>query len=1118
MPVKLMSAQYRVIGIAVLVAAASLGATLKYFSRAFPEASIDFRVSRADSETIAEKFLAARKLAPEGYRHAALFDYDDGVKLYLERTQGLERLNELTRGPIHLWRWSHRWFKPQQKEELRVEVTPEGAVAAFDHEVPEAAPGARLEPAEARRVAEAFLRKVTQRNLDDLEFVEAAKSQRPARLDHTFTWKQKSVNLGDGSLRVEIEVNGDQVSGYREFVKVPEQWQRDYEKLRSRNTAAQLVDEVLWVLLSVAMLGFLILRLRDRDVPLRTASGFGVVAMVLYFLSQLNTISLAEFSYQTKDSYPGFITNYFASSLSQAVGVGAFIFLLVASAEPMYREGLPNQIFLRRQLTWNGIRTRSFFLANVVGIALTFFFFAYQTVFYLTANKLGAWAPSDIPFTNELNTRIPWVAVLFTGFFPAVSEEMQFRAFAIPFLKKLLRSWPLAIVLAAFNWGFLHCAYPNQPFFIRGVEVGVGGIIMGFIMMRFGIVATLIWHYSVDALYTAFILLRSSNHYLMISGGVTAGIMLIPLLVALVAYWRTGTFTEEESLTNAREGISRTPRAEVRQEAEVPLAYRPLSRRRFVAAAAITLGCALVALVPAYHFGDGIKVRTTRQDAIRAADDFLAKRGVASGTYHRVAWLQENVEPLGLRCLLERRSLRESDQIYRQATRLLLWEVRYFRPLEKEEYLVLIDPQNGAVFDCRHALDENAPGASLSPEDARKLADQAIKERGYPPAGFHLADSNAKKRQAREDYAFIFEANAGDPRNVGGARYRLQVDIAGNQVVSCSRFFKLPEDWERTHGATRLPNVILTGLGYLLAAGLAGGGVILFVFQVRRGQIPWRRAAWVGAAVATLTALSQLDRLPLMDQSYDTSIPLSTYHLGALILLVLAPLLAGLLAWLVVGLATSLYPDAWRICRAPARRVWRLDGMMAIVLTIAAAAATREISALLTAALHAYAPVSIALAPDELNSYLPGPAAWLGALLFAIFTSAIIGIVIRIVRQGWTTRAWWLWAGVLLAIVRPGPAGAHSLAQFAVGWVIAALPILVTLLIIAFIYRDNVVAYVGALFSLQAAESLVSLWSQPAAFFRWQGALLAVLTAAFLLWLLAPGGKAPTRAELPIAD
>jgi membrane protease YdiL (CAAX protease family) len=252
------------------------------------------------------------------------------------------------------------------------------------------------------------------------------------------------------------------------------------------------VDEVFLILLLVAMLVILIRRLRDRDVPVRMSLAFGGVAAALYLLGQLNAFSLAQFGYQTTDSYSSFVTNYLWASLLDALGIGAAIFLLVAAAEPMYREGFPNQISLRRFFSWHGLRSRAFFIANVVGITLTFFFFAYQTVFYLAADKLGAWAPSDIPFTDLLNTRFPWVTVLFIGFFPAVSEEMVFRAFSIPFLRKLLRSLPLALILSAFIWGFGHAAYPNQPFFIRGLEVGLGGIVTGLIMLRFGIMATLI--------------------------------------------------------------------------------------------------------------------------------------------------------------------------------------------------------------------------------------------------------------------------------------------------------------------------------------------------------------------------------------------------------------------------------------------------------------------------------------------------------------------------------------------------------------------------------------------------------------------------------------------------
>ena len=157
MSITLTSADRRVIAIAIVVAGVSLGIGVKYFSHAFPEAAIEFRVNRDDSTPLATKFLADRGWSVAGYRHAAVFDFDDDAKVYLERTQGLARMNTLTRGPIHLWQWSHRWFKPQQKEEFRVDVTPAGQVVGFDRELLESAPGANLDSAAARALAEKFL-------------------------------------------------------------------------------------------------------------------------------------------------------------------------------------------------------------------------------------------------------------------------------------------------------------------------------------------------------------------------------------------------------------------------------------------------------------------------------------------------------------------------------------------------------------------------------------------------------------------------------------------------------------------------------------------------------------------------------------------------------------------------------------------------------------------------------------------------------------------------------------------------------------------------------------------------------------------------------------------------
>ena len=81
------------------------------------------------------------------------------------------------------------------------------------------------------------------------------------------------------------------------------------------------------------------------------------------------------------------------------------------------------------------------------------------------------------------------------GLLPAVSEEGMSRLFLIPFLQKHTKSTFIAVFISSLLWGLAHAAYPAQPFFIRVVEVGIGGIFISIIFLRFGILPALIWHF-----------------------------------------------------------------------------------------------------------------------------------------------------------------------------------------------------------------------------------------------------------------------------------------------------------------------------------------------------------------------------------------------------------------------------------------------------------------------------------------------------------------------------------------------------------------------------------------------------------------------------------------------
>ena len=105
----------------------------------------------------AAKFAGDRGLNTSGYRQLTIFDPDDDARLYLERELGLERANQLMQRDVSVWRWRARWFRPPEQEETYVWVSPDGRIVGFEHIVPEAAAGARLDHDAAFSLAHNFV-------------------------------------------------------------------------------------------------------------------------------------------------------------------------------------------------------------------------------------------------------------------------------------------------------------------------------------------------------------------------------------------------------------------------------------------------------------------------------------------------------------------------------------------------------------------------------------------------------------------------------------------------------------------------------------------------------------------------------------------------------------------------------------------------------------------------------------------------------------------------------------------------------------------------------------------------------------------------------------------------
>lgn len=1110
---KLERKDIRLIVICVAVSAVCLFVGAKYYFLAFPEASIEFGVTRSESAPLAQAFLSQMGLDTAGYRHASVFGFDDQAKTFLEREVGVDESNRLLATTVRLWRWRHRWFRPLQKEEMDVEVTTKGEVVGFRHLLAEQAKGAMLAQVEARGLAEKFLVETMGRPLDGLSFVEGSTENRPSRTDHSFTWKLERSEVKGADYRIEVGVAGDRISGYSERLKVPDTWIRDYSKLRSRNEVAGGIDAVLLILTVVAMLIFLVTRIRRGDVRWKAAAILGSLIFVLLSLSELNSFPSALYEYDTTTSFGGFLLGTILRALASGLFAGVLIFLLSASAEPYYRMRFPRLLSLTSILRRHSIRTREFFVASLVGITLTFFFFAYENVFYIIANSLGAWAPRDVAYSDLLSTAFPWVYVLFFGFLPAISEEFISRMFSVPFFEKILRSTPAAIIVAAFIWGFGHAGYPNQPFWIRGLEVGLAGIVFGIVLLRFGIVAVVICHFSVDALYTAFVMIRSPNPYYMVSGALSAGIFLVLFLAAAIAYKAKGGFLPAEG-TNEAEGSAASPAA---SPAAVPpvspqAAYEPLTRRRIGWGIVLAALLAALGLVHGDRFGDWVDLKLTRETARDSAERFLLDNGFDVSRYRSSVQAIDRTDRTAAAYLLEKGGLGAAKRFYERLVPTPLYQVRFFVPSQHEEYSVLVMTSTGAVAGFTRALPENAPGATVPTSEARAIAERFLLAHGVDPRAGELKEQTEKEEKARRDHTLVWElAEAG----AGEAKARYAVVVQGNAVGSWTREVKVPEEWRRNREkeTALTEGLSLLKIPYVLL--FIGAALLLLVKRIRGGDIAWKPAFLIGGAAAALTLLRRVLTLDNLWAQYDTSIPAAAYGVQIAISLLMPALGLFLAGTLVGALAAALHRSVATTLTRAARRVFARDALIAGFVTLGVAFGLPALSHLLETLVPGGLMIAGVRVPGGADARIPFLYAFGGAGLFAIFLPATAAVVIGLL-DGYFRRRF---VRVLLAaffVLSYLPGEARRPSEYLVGAMALILFGAGALLIIRLFLVANPLAWLWSAYFTAGVRAAESFLRQSGPFYRVNGLLIMLAVLVPAVWLLRDaiaGSRAARIAE-----
>ena len=1033
--------------------------SISYFSEAFPIANITVTMDRQEAFQQAEALADEFDIGLDSYDQAASFDVDSRVQNFVElEGGGKSAFNEMMANEYYEpYTWRVRHYKEGKTTESYFYFTPEGEPYGFRLNLPEGRPGPQLPADSARRLAE----KAAQTNwnvaLENYRLIEATEKEQPGgRLDHTFVYERPDIQVGDGKYRLSLRFAGDQLAAVNYFVKIPEAFSRRYAEMRSANntlaSGASIAMGLLYILGGVIGL---VLLMRYGWLLWRKAILWALFIAFMQFLANMNQIPLMWMSYDTAVSAQSFLTQQIISSLGQFLFMALLMALSFMIAETFSRKAFPNMPQFWKLWNTQAGGSKPVLGQTVAGYLLVAVFFAYNVTLYLFASKwLGWWNPSNILFQpNILANVAPWFNPIARSLQAGFWEECLFRA--VPLAGAALlgnryggKKWWIgaALIIQALIFGAAHANYPAQPAYARMVELILPSLGFGLLYLGFGLLPAIVLHFAYDVVWFAMPLFVSDASGIMTARILVIAATLIPLWVILWGWYRNGQLRDSIDAFRNRAWQPKLKNEEEKADEEVLTGQKKrepaFSDSVFLRNSAIAggIGILLTALFINFeHYGSEFQVG--KAQAKKASVQTLKERypGVSLDKWEVMTTVSTPLNQND-RFVWQEGGPKVYRQLFGNYLGPPLWYTRFAQfsgEVEEraEEYRVAVNGA-GEIWSLEHKLPEAAPGDSLSENDAKMLADSAVRAKwDLNPRELKMIEISPKERPNRHDWSFTYADTAFYPLSQGEAR--AVVSIAGSEVVDAYRMVHVPQEWERQKRNERSVLDIISQVSSLLIAVLVIAAFIIAVIRWTRDAFHLPSFAVVTAFMLLLGLVSFILNWPATVAGFSTSEPYSNQFWMSL--------LTGILGQLAIAAGAGILSGMLM------HRVVESNDRMSLRNTLISGIGLGFLFAGVMYALNHFEP---SLSPNwpaygMLNASLPAIDVWAGALRTVIIMSLAVGLIVFLledVTNNWQQRKAIGW--VLILVIGLVFSGAGESAS--IGWLL--VKVVTTGLLIAVAY------------------------------------------------------------------
>ena len=336
----------KIVGIALLFVI-GIFSTLKLSNVEVPINSPS--IDKEEAISIANQFLSDNNIKlPDGYNAYAFDDSSYPASSFIWEELGQETYSSLLGSYVLGPRWKVRFAKfdgpvDSRAREVMVSMDFDGNILRFNNRFPEEEAGKQLSREEAQVLAENALAEYLGMNISAVTLTSAQESQKPNRLDWTFTFTDNNELEYEGAkLQNIISISGDQISGFTKFVFVPEEWIR---MKRDREGLSGIIGTLFTVPGAIFVIGLLLMRsfklLMDRKINVRKGLIFGSFA-IFGILSVFNDSSFLN-NMPTNQPIENLMTTYYISSIGGAlIALGLINILLFGTLNKLVQPSINN--------------------------------------------------------------------------------------------------------------------------------------------------------------------------------------------------------------------------------------------------------------------------------------------------------------------------------------------------------------------------------------------------------------------------------------------------------------------------------------------------------------------------------------------------------------------------------------------------------------------------------------------------------------------------------------------------------------------------------------------------------------------------------------------------------